>query len=405
MNEPDYLTVKQLNTYIKSLFESDLHLVNVTVKGEISNFKNHYQSGHWYFTVKDSESAIRCVMFRTYASRVSFAVEDGMQVILRGRVSVYEKDGQYMLYVSSMEDFGTGELALLFAKTKEKLQYEGLFDSDKKRPLPSFPKRIAVITSDTGAAVEDLQNILNMRYPLCDVVLCPVLVQGTMAAQSIIGALDRVYLLKGIDLIILGRGGGSAEDLAAFNDEALARKIFDSPVPVISAVGHETDFTISDFVADLRASTPSHAAELAVPDMCELLSNIDRTKDRLKNVLTNRYSISLSRYENARYRISYKRFYDYLEGKSQSVDNLFDKLTDYENRRAENKENAFKALAEKLDALSPLKVLTRGFAAVKTDKGYIKSVSSVSKGDSIKVKFFDGAADCTVNKTISEDKL
>ncbi|MBO4433606.1 MAG: exodeoxyribonuclease VII large subunit, partial [Clostridia bacterium] len=265
------ITVKQLNTYVKNLLESDVHLTYLSVSGEISNFKNHYSSGHWYFTLKDKDAQVRCVMFNSYASRVAFEVEDGAQVILKGRVSLYERDGQYQFYAEEILPLGEGDLALAFNRLKDKLQKEGLFDPEHKRPLVRFPGKIAVITSDTGAAVRDIINILSKRYPICDVLLCPVAVQGDLAAKSMIDALKIVYTRDDVDTIIIGRGGGSLEDLWAFNDESLARKIFESPIPVISAVGHETDFTICDFVADIRASTPSHAAELAVPDISVLL--------------------------------------------------------------------------------------------------------------------------------------
>ncbi|MBQ7725813.1 MAG: exodeoxyribonuclease VII large subunit, partial [Clostridia bacterium] len=244
------LTVRQLNGYVRSLLEGDIHLQTVAVTGELSNFKNHYASGHWYFTLKDQDAAIRCVMFRSHASRVVFAPENGKQVVLIGRVSLYEKDGQYQFYAEEMLPAGDGKLALQFALVKEKLEKEGLFDAARKRPLPAFPKCIAVVTSATGAAVQDILNILSRRWPLCSVLLCPVAVQGETAVPEMLAALDRLYIRHDIDLIILGRGGGSAEDLQAFNDEKLARKVAASPVPLISAVGHETDFSITDFTAD-----------------------------------------------------------------------------------------------------------------------------------------------------------
>ena len=248
------------------MIEGDIRLSNVLVRGEISNFKNHYSSGHLYFSLKDNDATIKCVMFRSYAGGVKFRIEDGMQVILRGKVSLYEKDGQYQFYIDSMVKSGQGDLLEQFKLIKEKLEKEGLFAPDTKRALPKFPQRIAVVTSKTGAALQDITNIISRRYPICEIILCGVLVQGADAAPSMIKALDNVYKNADADLIIIGRGGGSAEDLWAFNDEALARKIYESPIPVISAVGHETDFSISDFVADLRAPTPSAAAEIAVPN-------------------------------------------------------------------------------------------------------------------------------------------
>lgn len=251
------VTVKQLNLYIKSLIDSDQKLCNISVTGEISNFKNHYSSGHWYFTLKDADAQIRCVMFKWSNERVKIDLSDGMSVTVTGRVAVYEKDGQYQLYAESISAVGEGDLALKFQQIKEKLKSEGLFDTETKRAIPRFPKKIAVVTSDTGAAVKDITDILGRRYPICKIVMCPVAVQGEAAAKSMIDTLDKLYTLSDIDTVIIGRGGGSAEDLAAFNDEALARKIYESPFPVISAVGHETDFSISDFVADKRADRKS----------------------------------------------------------------------------------------------------------------------------------------------------
>ena len=279
------LTVKQLNLFVKSLIEGDVRLNNVTVTGEISNFKNHYQSGHFYFTLKDEDAQIRCVMFRAYACRVPFSVKDGLKVALRGRVSLYEKDGQYQFYAEEMHEQGLGDISLQFQQIKERLANECLFDEQNKRPLPKFPKRIAIITSDTGAAVQDILNITARRFPLCEIMLCPVAVQGENAVPTMLDALERVYTLSNCDAIIIGRGGGSIEDLWAFNSEVLARKIYESPIPVISAVGHETDFTICDFVADLRAPTPSAAAELVVPDANEIFAFLNKRTIALKNAL------------------------------------------------------------------------------------------------------------------------
>ena len=405
MNELKPLTVRQLNMYIKSLFEGDLHLLNVCVEGEISNFKNHYASGHWYFTVKDNDSAIRCVMFKNSAAGVSFLPEDGMRVVLKGRVSVYEKDGQYMFYANSMSLSGEGELAKQFELIKQKLSAEGLFDESNKRPLPKFPKRIAVITSDTGAAVRDIFNVLNLRYPLCEIIMCPVLVQGVSAAESIKITLDRVDKLSDIDLIILGRGGGSAEDLAAFNDEMLARKIFESPFPVISAVGHETDFSISDFVADVRASTPSHAAEIAVPDITELKAKVTFFSEKIKSNVFSDFSLKNARYDNLRLRISTDKFSNYIDLKQQNTDFLTEKLLNTQKNILNEKSAKVLGVTSKLDALSPLKVLKRGYSVAFSGDKYIKSSKELKTGDSFDLKFFDGVAECTVNNIKSEDSL
>ena len=266
------LSVRQLNFYVKNLIEGDPRLSSVLVEGEISNLKNHYSSGHIYFTLKDNDASVSCVMFRSFACRIKFTPENGQKVVIRGRVSVYEKDGQYQIYAEEMHESGLGDIAKKFEQTKKKLEAEGLFRQESKRKLPKFPKKIAVVTSSSGAAVRDILNILSRRWALAEVLMCPVSVQGESAVREMSAALDKLYTAKGVDLCIIGRGGGSAEDLWAFNDEKLAYKIYEAPFPVISAVGHETDFTICDFVADLRAPTPSAAAELAVPDSEECLT-------------------------------------------------------------------------------------------------------------------------------------
>lgn len=370
------ISVKQLNLYVKSLVDSDPRLAFVSVKGEISNFKNHYSSGHWYFTLKDKDASIRCVMFRSSAMRVRFEPEDGLSVIVSGRVSIYEKDGQYQFYCEEMHADGEGDLSLAFRQVKEKLEKEGLFSPESKRAIPTFPKKIAVITSDTGAAIQDICNIITRRYPLCTLVICPVSVQGESAVPDMLDALDRVYELPDIDTIIIGRGGGSAEDLSAFNDEKLARKIYESPYPVISAVGHETDFSISDFVADLRAPTPSAAAELAVPDIMQLSDNIARFTSGLAYSLKNRYELSNARLQNA-----------------------VKTLKNAVNKNYGDCERKYLNLVNLLDSLSPLKVMTRGYAAIENENGSVTSVSQLSKDDKISIVFTDGNAKCIVEST------
>ena len=273
-NAPLVLTIAQLNRYVKSRLDADENLYNVFLVGEISNFTDHYKTGHFYFTLKDSDAQIKAVMFRQNALRVKFKPENGLKVIVRGRVSLYEAAGSYQVFVDDMQPDGVGALNLAFEQLKERLQKEGLFDEAHKKPLPRYPQRIGVITSETGAAVQDILNILGRRFPYAEVVLAPVLVQGDGAPEQMIAALQDFNRLQNADVIIIGRGGGSAEDLWAFNDENLAYAVYRSEIPVISAVGHETDFTICDFVADLRAPTPSAAAELAVPDQTELRAEI-----------------------------------------------------------------------------------------------------------------------------------
>ncbi|HHW46249.1 MAG TPA: exodeoxyribonuclease VII large subunit [Clostridiales bacterium] len=391
------LTVTQLNRYVRSLLEGDGNLVSVFVTGEISNFKNHYQSGHLYFSLKDDASLVKCVMFRQDAARLKFKPQDGMKVICRGRVSLYERDGQYQYYVEDMQPDGAGSLALAFEQLKLKLQKEGLFDEKLKRPLPELPQRIAVVTSDTGAAVRDIISILNRRYPLCEVVLCPVQVQGAGAAESMIGALERLNGIDNIDIIIIGRGGGSAEDLWAFNDENLARAIRRTKAPVISAVGHETDYTICDFVADLRAPTPSAAAELAVPDIARVKDRVNIAYLSILNHVTNKVEALYKRLNDLSQRRVLKNpeyiFDQYIlkcDYLSERLNKAFVQII-YENNAR------FVRLSAALDALSPLKVLSRGYSVVYKDDRIAGSVKELSEKDIVDIRFLDGKANCTVN--------
>lgn len=396
------ITVSQLNTYVKSLIENDPRLTFVNVSGEISNFKNHFSSGHWYFTLKDKNASVRCVMFRSAASRVKFEVDDGLAVTLRGRVSLYEKDGQYQFYAEEMHPVGEGDLALAFKQVKEKLEAEGLFDMQSKRPLAKYPKRIAVITSDTGAAVKDILNITGSRYPNCEIVMCPVLVQGDMAAQDMIKTLDRVYALDNIDTIIIGRGGGSAEDLHCFNDETLARKIYESPFPVISAVGHETDFTICDFVADLRASTPSHAAELAVPDARELKSKIKGYDDLLNSRMLFKYNLYDLQLKSLQNRVSVTNFERVYQKKQLDIDKTTSKILDAVNKKLQDEINTTSNLIARLDALSPLKVMSRGFSVVTKNDNCVASIKTLNVGDNVVIKFNDGEAKGNITDIIKK---
>lgn len=388
------LSVKQLNLFVKSLIEGDVRLNNVYVTGEISNFKNHYQSGHFYFTLKDNDAQIRCVMFRAYACRVPFAVRDGLKVVLRGRVSLYEKDGQYQFYAEEMHEQGLGDISLQFQQIKEKLEKEGLFFEENKRQIPAFPQRIAVITSDTGAAVQDILNITARRYPLCEIILCPVAVQGENAVPSMIDALERVYALGNCDTIIIGRGGGSIEDLWAFNSEALARKIYESPIPVISAVGHETDFTICDFVADLRAPTPSAAAELAVPYSAEIISKLNKYNSLLKNGLLLKYNGQKVKFDALANKSILSKPFNITESRNETVDRLFDKMLNAYKGIISQEKSRYVSDVAKLDALSPLKVLSRGYSIAEVDGKVIKSVNDISNGDKFKLKLSDGAVNC-----------
>ena len=388
------LSVKQLNLFVKSLIEGDARLNNVFVTGEISNFKNHYQSGHFYFTLKDNDAQIRCVMFRAYACRVPFAVRDGIKVVLRGRVSLYEKDGQYQFYAEEIHEQGLGDISLQFQQIKEKLEKEGMFAEENKRQIPQFPKRIAVITSDTGAAVQDILNITARRYPLCEIMLCPVAVQGENAVPSMLDALERVYALGNCDTIIIGRGGGSIEDLWSFNSEALARKIYESPIPVISAVGHETDFTICDFVADLRAPTPSAAAELAVPDCTELFSKLNKYNSLLKGALLLKYNSRKAKYDALISKSIISNPLNLTDSRFESVDRLNEKMVNAFRGIVAKENSRFLSDVSKLDALSPLKVLTRGYAIAEMEGKAIKSVNDINSGDKFKLRLSDGSLNC-----------
>lgn len=384
------ITVSQLNNYVKSLLENDKRLNIISVSGEISNFKNHFSSGHWYFTLKDKNASVRCVMFKSSALKVKFDVEDGLAVVIKGRVSLYEKDGQYQFYAEEMHPVGEGDLALQFKQVKEKLDREGLFDTSTKRPLIKYPKRIAVVTSDTGAAVRDILNITSSRYPLCDIVMCPVLVQGDQAASDMIKTLDKLYTLDNIDAIIIGRGGGSAEDLHCFNDEALARKIYESPFPVISAVGHETDFTICDFVADVRASTPSHAAELSVPDCNDLYNRINFLNNLLVDKISNRIDVLDFRLKSLDRFLSFSNFKKNIQSKQIEIDRLSDTISNKINEKMQNHFAELYKLTAKIDALSPLKVLMRGFSLITKENEIITDADSLKVDDIINVQFYKG---------------
>ncbi len=390
------LTVRQLNFYLKSVVEGDPRLQGLFLKGEISNLKNHYASGHIYFTLKDSDSAINCIMFRSFAERVKFEPQNGMGVILRGRVSVYERDGQNRFYAEEMTPDGIGDIALKFEQTKERLEKEGLFSPESKRPIPKFPRKIAVITSSSGAAVRDILNVLNRRWPVCEILMCPVAVQGESAVPEMLAALERLYALGDTDLAIIGRGGGSIEDLWAFNSEELARKIYESPFPVISAVGHETDFTICDFVADLRAPTPSAGAELAVPDIEELRFKLKKQEDILRSSLQKKYENSVLRLEKCLSSRIFREPESIVNTRSESTDLLWDRLVRAAQERLSKESLKLSALIGKLDALSPLKTLSRGYLIAGKGENAVTSVNDIKGNDILDLTFGDGTAKCRV---------
>lgn len=393
------LSVSQLNRYIKMNFVADENLANIFISGEISNFTNHYRTGHLYFTLKDDSAAVRAVMFNSSAKRLKFMPEDGMKVIARGRVSVYEASGQYQLYVDDMQPDGVGALNLAYEQLKEKLQKEGLFSELHKKPLPPYPEKVGVITSPTGAAVRDIINVLGRRFPYAEIVFCPVLVQGEGAHLQLTDAVNLFNSERAADVIIIGRGGGSIEDLWEFNDEGLARAVYNSEIPVISAVGHETDFTICDFVADMRAPTPSAAAELAVPDANELQYALSALKNRMFLNVSSGIADRRSRLEYLTSKGALKSPDEMLSNRSQRLDTAFSKmLSSYENRIG-GKKVEFISAATALSKLDPMSVLMRGFAFVSDKNGKnVYSSQALAKGDKINVRFHDGSAVCEVKE-------
>lgn len=393
------LSVSQLNRYIKMNFDADENLANIFISGEISNFTNHYRTGHLYFTLKDDSAAVRAVMFNSSAKRLKFMPEDGMKVIARGRVSVYEASGQYQLYVDDMQPDGVGALNLAYEQLKEKLQKEGLFSELHKKPLPPYPEKVGVITSPTGAAVRDIINVLGRRFPYAKIVFCPVLVQGEGAHLQLTDAVNLFNSERAADVIIIGRGGGSIEDLWEFNDEGLARAVYNSEIPVISAVGHETDFTICDFVADMRAPTPSAAAELAVPDANELQYALSALKNRMFLNVSSGIADRRSRLEYLTSKGVLKSPDEMLSNRSQRLDTAFSKmLSSYENRIG-GKKVEFISAATALSKLDPMSVLMRGFAFVSDKNGKnVYSSQALAKGDKINVRFHDGSAVCEVKE-------
>lgn len=398
---PLVLSVSQLNRYVKSRMDADENLYNVFLVGEISNFTNHYKTGHFYFSLKDEEAQIKAVMFRGNASKVKFRVENGLRVIVRGRVSLYEAAGSYQVFVDDMQPDGAGALQLAFEQLKEKLKNEGLFDEAHKKPIPKYPKRIGVITSETGAAIQDILNILSRRYPLAEVILAPVLVQGEGAPEQLVAAVERFNRLACADVLIIGRGGGSAEDLWAFNDERLAYAVYRSEIPVISAVGHETDFTICDFVADLRAPTPSAAAELAVPNQSELYTGIAALQARLQNSVlaalqTERQSLALLKGKSVLQNPSV--YFDTLRMRLLTANNAFEAS---QQRILHQAHLRLQENAAKLQSLSPLSVLARGYAVAElADRTVLQSVTQLQKGDAFVLQFADGKADCVVKEIL-----
>ncbi|MCL2508022.1 MAG: exodeoxyribonuclease VII large subunit [Oscillospiraceae bacterium] len=392
------LTVTQLNTYVKSIIEGDPNLGNVFVVGEISNFTNHYRTGHYYMTLKDEGAAVKAVMFKTSNARLRFTPENGMSVVARGRVSVFERDGQYQLYIDDMQPDGIGALSLAFEQLKSRLAEEGLFDAARKKELPPYPGRIGVITSPTGAAVRDIITVLGRRFPLAEVVFCPVQVQGPAAAGQIAAAVGRFNRGRLADVIIVGRGGGSLEELWAFNEEIVARAVAASEIPVISAVGHETDYTICDFAADLRAPTPSAAAELAAPDWREQAAYLSGIRFVLEKALSDMITGGKTRLRLLSSSAGLTSHAVLFGNYRQMLDKYMDRLVRQADGCIAQGRSRLVLYGGKLDALSPLKVLSRGYAIASMDGAVVGSVEHISAGDRLAVRVSDGTLKCAVDE-------
>ena len=389
------VTVTQLNKYLKDRFDEDENLGAILVKGEISNFKNHY-TGHLYFTLKDENSLIKCIMFKSYAERLAFKPKDGMKVMVFGSVSVFERDGVYQIYVKSMMEDGMGDLHEQFEQLKAKLEAEGLFDESHKKPIPLYPKVVGVLTSQTGAVIRDIINVSTRRNPNVYIRLLPVPVQGPGAAEKIAEKIKVMNEKKLADVLIIGRGGGSLEDLWPFNEEIVARAIYDSELPIISAVGHETDFTIAVFVADLRAPTPSAAAELAVPDVYELKQKINNYQNRYRLALKKKNELMRLRYEKC---MKSRVFTDPLRrirDMDVTVDSYIQRLENKMKIIHKESQSSYIKLVSKLDTLSPLKTLTRGYSLTEKDNKIVKSAKELEKDDKVKLKFSDGEKDAII---------
>lgn len=397
--EPKILTVSQLNFYVKSILDSDPRLNYVFLCGEISNLTDHYRSGHIYLSLKDNKSVIRAVMFAGNARNLKFKPMEGMKVICRGRVTLYEATGQYQYYIEDMQPDGIGALYQAYEQLKEKLQSKGLFDESHKKPIPYCPKTIGVITSPTGAAVQDIKNILTRRFPSVNIVLCPVLVQGDNAVPQLIDAVNKLNEYDLCDTIIIGRGGGSIEDLWAFNDENLAYAIYNSHIPVISAVGHETDFTICDFVSDLRAPTPSAGAELAVPDRNEILQNLDAQRQYLSSLMDKKLIENNNVVSEMTTKLLSLSPDDKIAKLYNDLDFISQKYENNSNRIFQNTANKIELLATKLESLNPVSILKRGYSVVTNNDKTVTSVKDVKNGDTLAINVTDGKI---ISKVIGE---
>ena len=383
------ISVTDLNKYIKNKIADDEYLNNILIKGEISNFKHHY-TGHLYFTLKDENSLIKCIMFKSYAQKLNFEPKDGMKVYILGSVSVFERDGVYQIYAKVMEEDGLGDLYTKYQKLKEELEKKGLFDQTHKQKIPMMPKVIGVLTSQTGSVIRDIINVSTRRNPSVYIRLLPVPVQGEGAAEKIAEGIEYMNQNQLADVIILARGGGSLEDLWPFNEEIVAHSIYESKIPIISAVGHETDFSISDFVADLRAPTPSAAAELAVPDIYELKQKINIYQNRLKMALTKKLEIMKLRYDKCMSSSVFKEPTRRIQENYIKIDSYVKQLENVINKIKEKNKNKYIELVSKLDTLSPLKTLTRGYSIIEKKGKIVKSVTDLQPEDEISIRLKDG---------------
>lgn len=397
------LSITQINEYIRTKMDADPLLGSVAVRGEISNYKL-YPSGHHYFTLKDESAALRCVMFKGNALRLKFRPENGMKIIAMGKISVFPRDGAYQLYCTAMALDGIGDLHAAFEQLKAKLAAQGLFDPAHKKPLPKYPATIGIVTSSAGAALHDMLRILKKRYPLSNVVLLPTRVQGMEAPAEIAAAIRYANHYQLADLLIVGRGGGSIEDLWAFNDEQVAYAIYDSKIPIISAVGHEPDVTISDYVADLRAATPSNAAELAVPDQDALRQTMDAMSAAMATAMNRQLKAARQHLRMLAASPALRSPTGYLEQKRIGLERIWERMIAAENRCVDRKKQQFIGLTAKLDAMSPLKVLSRGYAMTQTGDGaVVRSVQQVQIGDNVKISFSDGCV-CAAVTEVKENE-
>lgn len=396
MERPEPITVTALNKYIKNIVDNDEFLGMVYIRGEISNFKSHY-TGHLYFTLKDETSLIKCVMFKTYTSNLNFTPKDGMNVVILGSVSVFERDGIYQIYVKGMEMDGVGALYAEYEKLKSKLAEEGLFDESKKKRIPMLPKSIGVITSKTGAVIRDIINVTTRRFPNVNIKLYPASVQGKGAAETIVKGLKYFNQARNVDVIIVARGGGSLEDLWPFNEEITARAIYESNIPVISAVGHETDFTIADFVADLRAPTPSAAGELAVPELNELMWKLGNIRKKICLLLTQKLELMKNKYYSLMNSKVLKNPYDILQQKTLTVEKYESELISNITIKIKDDRLKLTKIASGLDALSPLKTLTRGYSIIEDkNRNVITSVKKIKTNDIVSIILTDGSKEAIV---------